>query len=126
MSTLTAGASVLLFGRHRGTPITEVPTPYLEWLSAPERELYPDTRHAVTAELARRRAEAPETASTPASIDAALLIDEGVKALRRTFAGDAEAQRTIARVALALRAKLTPAATAPAWLDPPVTAAIPF
>lgn len=65
----SAGPFTLGFGKHKGEPIDRVPLPYLMWLREQDN-LYPATRAAVEAELARR--DAPAAAATKAQTGAAV------------------------------------------------------
>jgi hypothetical protein len=46
--------SVMLFGKHRGTPLSELPGGYLRWLGTKLDEWQEPLRSAVAAELERR------------------------------------------------------------------------
>jgi exodeoxyribonuclease X len=48
----------LTFGRHKGTPISQVPSDYLEWILSVEPPMWPDVTHSAELELARRTATA--------------------------------------------------------------------
>jgi hypothetical protein len=117
----------LPFGKHKGAAISEVPGGYLDWLADPERieTWYPDTRDAIKREVERRKQAVPE-AGEAVTIDAEALIVAGARALRQKYAGDVEAQRTIARVAGQVRALLAPPTPTPRWLDTEPTAEVPF
>ena len=45
------------FGRHKGTPLAEVDTGYLEWCLSSMENLYADTRQAIQAEVSRRNVD---------------------------------------------------------------------
>ena len=51
--------TVLPFGRHRGTPLSAVPTDYLQWMLRDCRGLSHDLREAVAGQLASRGADVP-------------------------------------------------------------------
>jgi hypothetical protein len=105
----TAPPFVMLFGKHKGAAISEVPGSYLDWLADPERieTWYPDTRHAIEKEVERRKQSVPE-AGEPVMIDPEALIAAGVRALSQRHAGDHAAMRQVQSAAGRLRVLVAP------------------
>ena len=52
------------FGKHRGVPLSELPSGYLDWLNAKLNEWREPFRSALAAELARRKGPNAPIAST--------------------------------------------------------------
>src|SRR5262245_38822119 len=51
------------FGKHRGTPLGELPGPYVEWLGAKLDEWYGEFRVALVVEIERRKGSTATTAT---------------------------------------------------------------
>lgn len=49
--------TMLTFGKHRGTKVTEAPSDYLQWLRDGRHDMEADWRHCARVELERRRKE---------------------------------------------------------------------
>jgi len=118
-------APVLPFGKHKGQPITSVPTPYLTWVLREVRQLSPEFRAAITAEVDARpdRRPAPEELPDPkfphpdhAHLwvqlswlaghidDTADVAEQGLMACPELLASLRKAQRHLSRLACRARA----------------------
>ncbi len=57
----------LTFGRHKGTPISQVPSDYLEWILSVEPPMWPDVCYSAELELARRTTTSTAAATATSS-----------------------------------------------------------
>ena len=88
-------APCLTFGKHRGVPLTDIETSYLEWVRTADR-ITPALLTAINAELATRKPKERVQdrwrvpTGTPADVTdlARLLIEAGVEELRAALGQD--------------------------------------
>lgn len=72
----------LTFGKHRGTPLSEIETSYLEWVKTADR-ITPELLAAITTELATRKPKAqdrwraPQGESEHTLLIARLIVEAG-------------------------------------------------
>lgn len=86
-------AVTLTFGKHRGKPLTDIESSYLEWVLTADR-ITPDLKAAITTALAARapairdRWKAPSPTSQDVVDLAGLIIETGHKELAEAFGLD--------------------------------------
>ncbi len=69
----TAADICLTFGKHRGVPLSQVESSYLEWVKTADR-VTPDLLAAITAELATRKPKAQDKWRAPAGVSETTIL----------------------------------------------------